>query len=281
MATTKLLLVLITVALPYTVHAGPVRITCRDGGSRVFFDQDGRQQSEKGVCDRDGACDGVCTFDFHPECVACNLHPSDSDDGSCACFGSESPCNERFVVPVGPRRKVGRLVRTFQTSYARKFILRCLPARKKCRATSTTTTTVPGQLDVPGIWAFTTTGLENTCPAGITHSPIESTIRIARSGINLLGCGGLFHSESWEGTSSNTDFTLALNSSCCAVDCVAGDGTHNTYRLAGTLRGTSTPGASDTLSLTQDWIFSPAGGSACPPCRMTWTGTMTRVPASP
>lgn len=286
MGTTKLLRVLVSVGLLVAIggnaQAGPIRITCRDGGSRVFYDFNGRQSSERGICDRDGACDGACTFEFFPECVACNLHPTDpySNEGGCVCFGPESPCNERFVVPVGPQRRIGRLVRTFQQSYAKRFILRCRPARKTCRNVATnTTTTVPEEFDVTGIWAFTTTALEDTCPSG-TVSPIETSVRIARFGDHLLGCGAVFHSESWTGTTSSTDFTLALNNTCCAVDCLAEDGTHDGYVIAGTLRGASTPAGSGTLSLTQDWILSSMGGS-CPTCRMTWTGTMTRVPSTP
>ncbi len=281
---TKSLLVLVSVAIliasSCTAHAGPVRITCRDGGSRVFYDFDGRQSSERGVCDRDAVCDGVCTFDFSPECVACNL--SGKVSAECPCYALDSPCNERFLVPVGPRRRMGRLIRKFQQSYTMTFILRCRPARKRCKntATNVTTTTVPGELAVEGIWTFTTTGLEDSCPAATT-SPIDTSIRIARYGSHLLGCGAAFHGEEWEGTSSSTDFTLALNNTCCDVGCKGGDGTYTTYHVAGTLHGTSTSAGADTLSLTQEWILSPLGNASCPPCRMTWTGTMTRVPASP
>jgi hypothetical protein len=200
-----------------------MRITCRDGGSRVVYEYQGRQSSERGVCDNDGACDGVCTFDFFPESVACNLTPTpphENEGPGCPCYGPQSPCNERFLVPIGSKRRIGRVVRTFQQNFASKFVLRCRPARRRCQRTAATTTTLPGVPDLTGIWAFMMTGLDDTCPTGTT-SPLETSIRI-------------------EATS---------------------------------VRG-------DTLALTQEWTLSLLG-SSCPPCRMTWTGTMTRVPASP
>src|SRR5439155_12517714 len=183
------------------------------------------------------------------------LYRGQRADGICSqdgpCYALDSPCNERFLVPVGPRRRMGRLIRKFQQSYAMTFILRCRPARKRCKntATNVTTTTVPGELAVEGIWTFTTTGLEDSCPAATT-SPIDTSIRIARYGSHLLGCGPAFHGEEWEGASSNTDFTLALNNLCCDVGCKGGDGTYTTYHVAGTLHGTSTSAGADTLSLT-------------------------------
>lgn len=123
-----------------------VRAVCRDG-------QPG--------CDTDGACNGSCRFAL---CA----------DGECA---------ETIGVDV-PLRNDGRTKgkAVFRTGDAR-VALRCLPRRGPCRATGTTTTTVP---------ATTTTTLpRRPCTATLTGAvetsvPCTASLERTRLGLPLL-----------------------------------------------------------------------------------------------
>ena len=265
--------------IPASVGAGPIQVSCRDGGSRAVVVRDGRRLADPGLlCDRDGAPDGACTFDLLPTCLACRFRPvppHENEGPGCTCFRDDSPCNERYIVAVGPRRRTGRAVRRFGFGKGR-IVLRCRPARRSA-AGATTSTTLPDPSSPVGIWELASAGEVNTCPAGTT-SPVETTrMRIARSGDHLVGCGGLWHDEQYLGDSSASGFTLDFGrNGCCSVGC--GDPSADSYRVIGKLTATSI--APDTLALTQDWSLFPLAG-LCSPCQMTWTGTMTRLLASP
>jgi len=258
----------------------PAAVSCRDGGSLVSYDFAGRHFSERGVCDRDRGCDGVCTFDFIPECVACMLqpqHPHENQGADWPCESVDSPCNRRFLVPVGPKRRTGRLTRTFEQNGAGTFVLRCRPAPRSCHRAAATTTTLPGVLNVDGIWAFTASGIDSTCPTEMTRF-VERSIRIVKSRGNLVtGCGAEWQSAAYYGAILGPDVVLQRGGGAQA--CPQGD---PAFAVAATLTGTATAETSpDKLSLTQEWTFSPVSGNPCPPCNIKWNGTMTRVPASP
>ena len=124
-----------------------------------------------------------------------------------------------------------------------------------------TTLTLEG---VEGTWTLTGSQTEGECQGGV---PVfASTLTIVQNGSMLIATepGG----ASFSGSVTATDFFLGFWQG--AVTCGASGGYDVNRSIFGVL-----PAQNGQITVTQHYSHAPVAGS-CPPCNVTWTGTMTR-----
>jgi hypothetical protein len=127
--------------------------------------------------------------------------------------------------------------------------------------------------DLSGFWLLEQTGGNSTC---LTTSvpPFESNLNLYQAGTSLTGSGAIW---SYSGTASVTDFHLSLSSIPPLLSCFTGPGVYEaTLSIEGDL-----PLQDGVVPVTQTWaVFPLLFDPACPPCSVTWTGTMELAFAS-
>lgn len=124
--------------------------------------------------------------------------------------------------------------------------------------------------DLSGFWLFEQTGGSSTCVA-IGVPSFETSINLVQTGAHLTGGGPIW---SYEGTASVTDFRLTMSSIPPLLSCPAGSGV---YEAILSIEG-DLPVLGGVVPVTQVWtVFPLIFDPACPPCSVTWTGSMQLV----
>jgi hypothetical protein len=116
---------------PGSAHARRISVTCTDGTLGALVRDGSAPPDHEAVCDLDADCDGTCSFGF---CGLgefwCAHAPACVGPGSGVCAPGVSP-TDVFTVPARQRSIV--------PAGGTTVVLRC----RRCRPTSTTTTTIP------------------------------------------------------------------------------------------------------------------------------------------
>jgi len=171
-----------------TSLAWTLRVTCRDGATHAFLSSNGHHR-KLAVCDLDGAVDGVCTFYSDMIVLKCRT----TGGPGCQDISDESPpppCpfDSTTAVPLRPGGKPAQ-VKIVEIPENKRFpperlIVRCLPSGTSA---TTTTTTLPGALNLTGDWTLATSETVRGCPSDI-NNPSPRELLIMQTGTALSGC---------------------------------------------------------------------------------------------